>query len=145
MQKIYSEVGIYKRKQGSKKTRKKELDQESDQENKKTTKKKRKIFLDHFLGRVLVFFLFFFFSYFLVFFYKFPPLGYCVQTLVIQVLFSLTDIWSVIYIIFLRLQSQLLNLTDKPDEYSPLKKNFSGITSCRRTVPAFPPSGNCRF
>ena len=30
------EVGIYKRKQESKKTRKQELDQESDQENKKT-------------------------------------------------------------------------------------------------------------
>ena len=31
-----TEVGIYKRKQKSKKTRKQELDQESDQENKKT-------------------------------------------------------------------------------------------------------------
>ena len=42
-----AEVGIYKRKQESKKTRKKrikELDQESDQENKKTTKKKEKNF-----------------------------------------------------------------------------------------------------
>ena len=73
-------VGIYKRKQESKKTRKQELDQESDQEkkkenknsNKKATKKKRKLFffLDHFLCRVLVFLS----SYFLVFFYKFPPL-----------------------------------------------------------------------
>ena len=57
-------MGIYKRKQESKKTRKKELDQDSDQENKETTKKKRKnfpFFLDHFLGRVLVFV----FSYFL--------------------------------------------------------------------------------
>ena len=34
----YSEVGIYKRKQESKKTRKQELDQESDQENKKKKK-----------------------------------------------------------------------------------------------------------
>ena len=53
-----SEVGIYKRKQESKKTRKQELDQESDQEN----KKKRKIIL------------FFLLSYFLAFFYKFPSL-----------------------------------------------------------------------
>ena len=37
----YSEVGIYKRKQESMKTRKQELDQESDQEKKKTRKKKR--------------------------------------------------------------------------------------------------------
>ena len=53
-----SEVGIYKRKQESKKTRKQELDQGSDQE-------KRKVFsffldgffyfLDRFLGQVLVF------------------------------------------------------------------------------------------
>ena len=60
----HTEVGIYKRKQESKKagTRpikrsrkqegKQELDQESDQEKKKTT-----FFLDHFLGRVLVFLL----------------------------------------------------------------------------------------
>ena len=33
------EVGIYKRKQESKNTRKQELDQESDQENKKKRKK----------------------------------------------------------------------------------------------------------
>ena len=32
---LISEVGIYKRKQESKKTRKQELDQESDQEKKK--------------------------------------------------------------------------------------------------------------
>ena len=66
---LFSEVGIYKRKQESKKTknkktrkkeRKQKLDQESDQE-------KRKLFL--FLGA----FLFSFF--FLVFFYKFPPQG----------------------------------------------------------------------
>ena len=35
---FFSEVGIYKRKQESKKTRKKELDQESDLEEKKTRK-----------------------------------------------------------------------------------------------------------
>ena len=35
-----TEVGIYKRKQESKKTRKKEFDQENDQEKKKTRKKK---------------------------------------------------------------------------------------------------------
>ena len=34
-------MGIYKRKQESKKTKKQELDQESDQENKKTRKKAR--------------------------------------------------------------------------------------------------------
>ena len=69
---VTSEVGIYKRKQESKKTRKHELDQESDQENKKTRTRLRQrprkkgktfFFLDHFLGRV---------------FYKFPPLvGIC--------------------------------------------------------------------
>ena len=37
---LRSEVGIYKRKQESEKTRKQELDQESDQENKKTRTKK---------------------------------------------------------------------------------------------------------
>ena len=75
-------MGIYKRKQDSKKTRKHNaFDQESDQEKKKKRKKtrsrstkrprkKEKLFFDHFLGRVLVFLL----SYFLVFFYKFPPL-----------------------------------------------------------------------
>ena len=74
-----SEVGIYKRKEESKKTRKQGLDQESDREKKKTrtrprkrsrkqenkkvnknsTKKenlkKKSFFLDRFLGRVLVF------------------------------------------------------------------------------------------
>ena len=40
-----SVVGIYKRIQDSRKTRKQELDQESDQENKK--KKERKQELDH--------------------------------------------------------------------------------------------------
>ena len=50
-------LGIYKRKQESKKTRK---------------RKKTRTFLDRFFGRVLVFS----FSYFLVFFYKFPSL-YC--------------------------------------------------------------------
>ena len=38
----YSEVGIYKRKQESKKTTKQELDQESDQESKKTRTRPRK-------------------------------------------------------------------------------------------------------
>ena len=38
---LYPEVGIYNRKQESKKTRKKELDQESDPENKKKRKKIR--------------------------------------------------------------------------------------------------------
>ena len=67
----HPELGIYKRKQESKKARKQELDQESEQRTKKTrkkkentlsTKKKRKklsFFLDHF---------------FFVFFEKFPPL-----------------------------------------------------------------------
>ena len=62
---VIPEVGIYKRKQESKKTRKQELDQESDQENKKTRKKqeldqekKKVFFLDRFLGRVLVFLFF---------------------------------------------------------------------------------------
>ena len=61
---VISEVGIYKRKEESKKTRtrKQGLDQESVQENKKV--------FSFFLGRVLVFLFF----YFLVFFYKFPPL-----------------------------------------------------------------------
>ena len=40
-----TEVGIYKRKQDSKKTRKQELDQESDQENKNSTKKKNLSFI----------------------------------------------------------------------------------------------------
>ena len=56
-------MGIYKRKQGSKKKRKKELDQESDQEK----KKKLSFFLDYFLGRVLVFF------FFIVFLFSFIP------------------------------------------------------------------------
>ena len=57
-------MGIYKRKQESKKTRQQEL----DQENKNSTEKKRKNFLFscHFLVELL-------FSYFFVFFYKFPP------------------------------------------------------------------------
>ena len=55
-----SEVGIYERKQESKKTRKQELDQESDQETRKQEldqekKKKKLFFLNHFLGRNLVF------------------------------------------------------------------------------------------
>ena len=65
-------MGIHKRKQESKKTRRKrkqELDQESDQE-------KKKVF-SFFLGRFLVFlialFVEFLFSYFLVFLYKFSP------------------------------------------------------------------------
>ena len=61
---LVCQVGIYKGKQESKKTRKQELDQKSVQENKKIRKKTRK------RPRVLVFL----FSYFLVFFYKFPPL-----------------------------------------------------------------------
>ena len=64
----HPELGIYKRKQESKKAIKQELDQESDQENKKKErkhaleqekKKKLSVFLDHF---------------FFVFFEKFPPL-----------------------------------------------------------------------
>ena len=47
------EVGIYKRKQESKKTRKQELDQESDQEKKEVFS----FFLGCFLGRALVFLL----------------------------------------------------------------------------------------
>ena len=62
---VEAEVGIYKRKQESKKTWKQEVDQESDQEKKKVFP----FFLGRFLGRVLVFM----FSYFIVFFYKFPP------------------------------------------------------------------------
>ena len=47
----HTEVGIYKRKQESEKTRKQELDQESDQGKKKVFS----FFLGRFLGRVLVF------------------------------------------------------------------------------------------
>ena len=74
------EVGIYKRKQESKKTRKQELDQESDQKTRKKRKKeldqesdqeKLSFFLDHFLGQVLVFFLFFLFPCFLTFLLSF--------------------------------------------------------------------------
>ena len=62
-------MGIYKRKQESKKTRKQELDQERDREIKKKErkqeldqeKKEKTFFLDPFLSRVLVFI------------YKFPP------------------------------------------------------------------------
>ena len=72
---ITTEVGIYKRKQESKKTRKKEKrtrprKRSRKKENMNSTKKVIKsfsCFLDRFLGRVL-------FSFFLVFFYKFPPL-----------------------------------------------------------------------
>ena len=82
--KTQSEVGIYKRRQESKNTRKQELDQESDQETRKIERnqeidqEKTFFILDHFLGRVLVFFLFFLFldrflGRVLVFFYKFPP------------------------------------------------------------------------
>ena len=88
---LIPEVGIYKRKQESqktrtqtrkrsRKTRKQELDQESDQEKKKNFlfflitcfeflfSSLFSFFLDRFLGRAL----FFLFSNFLVFFYKFP-------------------------------------------------------------------------
>ena len=68
-------MGIYKRKQESKKTRKKrELDQESDQEKKKTRKKTRTSF-SFFLGRFLVFLIAFLveflFSCFLTFLFSF--------------------------------------------------------------------------
>ena len=83
----HPEVGIYKRKQESKKTRKQVLDQESDQEKKKVFS----FFLGRFLCRVLVFLivilveflfsffldrflgrvLFFFFSCFLTFLFTF--------------------------------------------------------------------------
>ena len=89
-----TEVGVYKRKQESKKTRKQELDEECDQENKRKKKKtrsrprkrpekKEKTYfysssLSWSSSCFLSFFLVFLFSYFLVFFYKFPPLGcYC--------------------------------------------------------------------
>ena len=66
-------MGIYKRKQESKKTRKHAFDQESDQEKTKNDngkkkkkrkhnldqEKKKKLFLDCFLGRERVFFRFF--------------------------------------------------------------------------------------
>ena len=89
--KARTEVGIYTRKQESKKTRtrtrKRSRKQEKKKENKNSTKKaikKKKESKqeldqesdqDHFLGRVLVFLLFSFFlySYFLVFFFKFSP------------------------------------------------------------------------
>ena len=56
-------MGIYKRKQASKKTRKQELDQESHKEKKKVFsfflgRVLVFLFLDRFLGRVLVFFFF---------------------------------------------------------------------------------------
>ena len=71
------EVGIYKRKQESKKTRKQELDQESDKENKEKRKKTRsrprkKNFFSWSLSWSSSCFLNFLLSYFLVFFYKFP-------------------------------------------------------------------------
>ena len=78
----YTEVGIYKRKQESKKTRKHAFDQESDQEKKtkrkktrsrprkknvnRQEKKRENTYKKNFL----------FFSYFLVFFYRFSPLIY---------------------------------------------------------------------
>ena len=58
-------MGIYKRKQESKKKRKKERKQELDQEN----DQEKKVFL---------------FSYFLVFFYKFPPLFVCTLFIIIM-------------------------------------------------------------
>ena len=89
------EVGIYKRKQESKKTRKQKLEQESDQENKKKRKKTGKQELDQESGqenkkkerkqeldqesdqenKIVFFFLINFLVefLFLVFFYKFPP------------------------------------------------------------------------
>ena len=63
-------MGIYKRKQESKKTRKQEKKKENKNSTKKATKKKKKklsVFLDHTLGRVFVFF------------YKFPPLDLLFQ------------------------------------------------------------------
>ena len=59
-------MGIYKRKQVSKKTNKNVLDQESDQE-----KKERKHALEQESDQEKK--LSFFLSYFLVFFYKFSP------------------------------------------------------------------------
>ena len=71
------EVGIYKRKQESKKIRTRPSDQENKNSTKKAIKKTRtrprkrprrkKFFFDHFLGRVLVFL----FSYFLTFLLSF--------------------------------------------------------------------------
>ena len=70
-------MGIYKRKQEGKKTRKHAFDQENDQEKKKKEdqekKKKLYFFLDRFVVKSLFSFLF---SYFLVFLYKFPLLTY---------------------------------------------------------------------
>ena len=56
------EVGIYKRKQESKKTRKKERKQEIDQENGCEKKEVFFLFLGRFHGREHIFFLFFLFS-----------------------------------------------------------------------------------
>ena len=73
----HPEVGIYKRKQESKKTK---LDQESDQETRtrprKRPRKKEKTFF-FFLITFLVKFLF---SYILIIFYKFPPLVWAIAT-----------------------------------------------------------------
>ena len=76
-------MGIYKRKQISKKTRKKRTrprkrprKQENDQEKKKKLSWSSSCFLPCFLFFLIAFlveFFFFLFSYFLVFFYKFPP------------------------------------------------------------------------
>ena len=67
-------VGIYKRKQESKKTRKQELDKESDQEKKKTRsrprKRKRKKEKNFLFFLVKVVYSFFFLK---SFFCKFPP------------------------------------------------------------------------
>ena len=72
------EVGIYKRKQECKKTRKQELDQASDQENKKTRIRPRKwqrknlsFFMNNFLGRVLDFFLVFLIAFLVEFLFSF--------------------------------------------------------------------------
>ena len=93
-----SEVGIYKRKQESKKTRKKKKKRTQPRKRWKKARKKTRTrprkwsfscFHDRFLGRVLFSYLFSFFRgrflgrvlffifsffYFLVFFHKFPPL-----------------------------------------------------------------------
>ena len=66
------EVGIHKRKQESKKTRKLDFHQEKDKE-------KKIVFLAAFLVESVFSY---FFSYFPVFFYKFPPLSYYIVRVV---------------------------------------------------------------
>ena len=82
----YPEVGIYKRTQESKKTRKQELDQESDQEKKKV--------VSFFLGRILVFLIELFFSFFLTFLFSFINSHLCSPRTFYPKLTVMMDGWT---------------------------------------------------